>query len=68
LIRVPSYERDWQVPLRKELGINYFSDDDHKIEHTVIEFENEMMFSDLEIIKLSTQWGEIWAICKPIVK
>ena len=68
LIRVPSYERDWQVPLRKELDINYFSDDDHKIEHTIVEFENEIMFSDLEIINLTTQWGEIWAICKPIVK
>jgi 2-polyprenyl-3-methyl-5-hydroxy-6-metoxy-1,4-benzoquinol methylase len=68
LIRVPSYERDWQVPLRKELKINYFSDDDHKIEHTITEFKNEMMLSNLQIIQLTTQWGEIWATCKPILK
>lgn len=68
LIRVPNYERDWQVPLRKELRMNYFSDDDHKIEHTPTELQNEIRLSNLEIIELSTQWGEIWAICKPILK
>jgi SAM-dependent methyltransferase len=66
LIRVPSYERDWQVPLRDQFNINYFTDSDHKIEHKLLEFRNEMDDAQLEIIELITIWGEIWAICKPV--
>ena len=39
LIRVPLFERDWQIPLMRELGIDYFSDIDHKIEHSILEFK-----------------------------
>ena len=63
LIRVPSYERDWQVPLRDKLGINYFNDDDHKIEHKLDEFRNEVIQFKLLPKVLITNWGEIWAIC-----
>jgi SAM-dependent methyltransferase len=66
LIRVPCYERDWQVPLRDEFGINYFSDSDHKIEHTLQEFQSEMDQAQLEIIDVVTSWGEIWAVCIPV--
>lgn len=63
LIRVPNFERDWQMALRKEIGAYYFSDLDHKIEHTIKEFENEISLSGLTIINISTPWGEIWAEC-----
>lgn len=63
LIRVPLFERDWQIPLRKELNIYYFSDFDHKIEHTVEEFKKEMHQSDFSVKELITIWGEIWAVC-----
>ena len=63
LIRVPLFERDWQMPLRKELKINYFSDEDHKIEHTLNEFKNELSSANIKIDNLSTKWGEIWAVC-----
>tara|TARA_Y100001978_G_C23653563_1_gene414775 strand:+ start:104 stop:865 length:762 start_codon:yes stop_codon:yes gene_type:complete len=63
LIRVPLFERDWQIPLRKELGMYYFSDLDHKIEHTVDEFKKEIYQSDFLIKELITIWGEIWAVC-----
>ncbi|MFL2881516.1 MAG: class I SAM-dependent methyltransferase [Prochlorococcus marinus subsp. pastoris] len=63
LIRVPLFERDWQLPLRKELGINYFSDIDHKIEHTIDEFKDEMKKSKLTLKEISTLYGEIWANC-----
>lgn len=66
LIRVPSYERDWQVPLRDQFNINYFTDSDHKIEHKLLEFHNEIKDARLEIIELITNWGEIWAVCKPV--
>lgn len=67
LIRVPLFERHWTIPLRKELGVNYFQDEDHKIEHTILEFENEMTKSGLYISKIETKWGEIWAVCLPIL-
>ena len=63
LIRVPMFERDWQIPLRKELKINYFSDDDHKIEHTIEEFKKEIETCDFVITYMTTIWGEIWAEC-----
>jgi len=63
LIRVPMFERDWQIPLRKELQINYFSDDDHKIEHTIEEFKKEVETCDFVITYITTIWGEIWAEC-----
>ena len=42
LIRVPYFKRDWQVAFRKELGMYYFSDEDHKIEHTLEELKQEL--------------------------
>ena len=64
LIRGPLFERSWEIPMRKELGVNYYSDNDHKIEHTLIEFKKEMAKSNVEIEQLHTIWGEIWAVCK----
>ncbi len=64
LIRVPLFERDWQIPLRKELGIYYFSDLDHKIEHELEEFKSEIFTSNLKIKEIITMWGEIWANCE----
>ncbi len=64
LIRVPHFEREWQMPMRKELGVNYYSDDDHKIEHTLAEFRAETAAAGLEIAEILTPWGEIWADCR----
>lgn len=60
LIRVPLFERDWKMPMRREVGANYYSDDDHKIEHTRAEFLDEMKQAGLEPLELITLWGEIW--------
>ena len=64
LIRGPLFERDWQIPLRKELGIDYFSDVDHKVEHKLEEFKSEIFISNLKITEILTMWGEIWAKCE----
>ena len=50
--------------MRKNIGMYYFSDNDHKIEHTVVEFEEEMKKANLEIKEMRCVWGEIWAVCK----
>ena len=61
LIRVPLFERDWKMPMRRELGVYYYSDDDHKIEHTRAEFRAEVQKAGLEVDELLTLWGEIWS-------
>jgi SAM-dependent methyltransferase len=64
LIRVPLFERAWQMAMRRELGVNYYSDPDHKIEHRVADFEAEMKAAGMAILELKTSWGEIWADCR----
>ena len=65
LIRVPLFERHWHNPLRKELGVGFFSDPTHRIEHTLAEFADEMAEAGLAIVECRTLWGEIWAHCEP---
>ena len=63
-LRVPLFERDWEVPFQKKLNIEYFTDDEHFIEHRVDEFKHEILKSNLKIKKLITLWGEIWCVCE----
>ena len=63
LIRVPLFERHWELPMRKELGVNYFSDSTHFIEHTKEEFKKEISDAGLRIDNMQILWGEIWAKC-----
>ena len=65
LIRVPCFDRDWQVPLKEELGIDSRLDTDHKIEYTADSFREEMGQADLEITHLEVKWGEIWSELRP---
>ena len=65
LIRVPVFERSWHLPMRKELGIGYFSDTTHYIEHTLVEFADETARAGLKIESQDVRWGEIWAVCVP---
>jgi trans-aconitate methyltransferase len=62
LIRVPLFERSWQMPLRRELGVDFRSDPTHCIEHTLLEFETELKAAGLRIVEQRTLWGEIWAV------
>ena len=64
LIRVPLFERDWQIAFRKEIGSFYYSDEDHKIEHSLEEFKNEINLTKLKVNEIFTLWGEIWASCE----
>lgn len=66
LIRVPVFERSWHLPMRKELGIGYFSDSTHFIEHTLVEFVDETSRSGLKVDRQDIRWGEIWAVCVPL--
>ena len=64
LIRVPDLERDWSIPFKKEMGIYYFSDKTHFIEHTEEEFREEIKKAGLKTKSLTKNWSEIWAECE----
>jgi len=61
LIRVPLINSHWLVPMKKELGLPYFSDSSHYTEYTVNSFKEEIKESGLAIKYLQINWGEIWA-------
>jgi 2-polyprenyl-3-methyl-5-hydroxy-6-metoxy-1,4-benzoquinol methylase len=65
LIRVPSAERDWTVPLRLELGLAHFSDPTHETEYTVDQLDDEVSAAGLRIEELIQRWGELWAVAVP---
>jgi ubiquinone/menaquinone biosynthesis C-methylase UbiE len=61
LIRVPLFEREWQVPLRQELGLEWRSDTTHETEYTLESFASEIATAHLLISHQEVRWGEIWA-------
>ena len=61
LIRVPLFERDWRVPLMKELGAEWRLDDTHFTEYSIESFREEMALADLHIQYFECRWGEIWS-------
>jgi SAM-dependent methyltransferase len=61
LVRVPSLERDWTVPLRQELGLPWFSDPQHVVEYTPELLREELREAGWEMGEPTLVWGEIWA-------
>jgi 2-polyprenyl-3-methyl-5-hydroxy-6-metoxy-1,4-benzoquinol methylase len=61
LIRVPLFERDWRVPLKKELGVEWRLDDTHETEYTIESYQAEMAEAGMNIRHLEVHWGEIWS-------
>jgi SAM-dependent methyltransferase len=65
LLRVPVRTRHWQVPLRRELGLEYRSDPQHHVEYAGDELEAELREAGLEPTEVVHAWGEIWAEARP---
>jgi len=61
LIRVPLFERDWRVPLKRELGLEWRLDPTHEVEYTIESFGKEIAAAGLQIIHQEVRWGEIWS-------
>ena len=61
LLRVPIFERDWRVPLKEELGVDYRLDQTHFIEYRQDEFWKEIKEAGFEVDHFVVKWGEIWA-------
>jgi hypothetical protein len=60
LIRVPLFERDWRVPLKQELGVEWRLDNSHETEYTLESYCKEMAAAGLHIVHQEVRWGEIW--------
>ena len=60
LIRVPVLDRDWTVPLRREVGLPHFSDPEHKVEYDPQLLRDELASSGWEMGEPVFVWGEIW--------
>lgn len=65
LIRVPMINRHWHVSLRRELGINFFSDPSHYTEYSEESFSEEMNLAGLKVNYSTVIWGELWAETVP---
>lgn len=60
LIRVPHVDREWGVPLRRELGLPYFSDPTHELEYTPDLLREELDAAGWRMGEPILRWGEIW--------
>ncbi|MDR2075664.1 MAG: glycosyltransferase [Desulfovibrio sp.] len=65
LIRVPLFERDWRVPLKRELGLEWRLDTSHETEYTQEEFLREMRDAALTVRHIEFRWSEIWCELYP---
>lgn len=62
LIRVPMFDREWPVPYKKELGVEWRLDRDHKVEYTEKLLRQELSEAGLEACGMVFRWGEMWAV------
>lgn len=67
LVRAPLFERDWRVPLKRELGVEWRLDPTHEIEYTPEGFAAEVAEGGYAIAHVEYRWGEIWAELAPLV-
>lgn len=65
LIRVPMFEREWLVPYKKELGIEWRLDRTHRVEYKEDELRNELNGAGLAIQNVQSKWGEIYIVAIP---
>ena len=65
LIRVPMFEREWLVPYKKEIGIEWRLDQTHQIEYTEDELKNELNRAELAIQSIQFKWGEMYIVAIP---
>lgn len=61
LLRVPVRDRDWTVPLRREVGLPHFSDPEHKVEYDPQLLRDELAAAGWRMAEPRLVWGEIWA-------
>jgi len=60
LLRVPVLDRDWTVPLRRELGLPHYSDPEHEVEYDAELLRAELATAGWKMGEPTLVWGEIW--------
>jgi SAM-dependent methyltransferase len=60
LVRVPSFERDWRVPYKKELGVEWRCDPTHCTEYTQDQLTRELAEAGYVVTECLATWGEWW--------
>jgi SAM-dependent methyltransferase len=64
LIRVPAYNRNWMVAYKKRFGLEWRLHKGHYLEYTEDILHDEIVNSGLNVVKLSTSWGNICGIAE----
>lgn len=65
LIRVPAFDREWRVPWKQELGVEWRLDDTHETEYTEEQLRAELAEGGLRVTELAARWGEYWLAAEP---
>jgi len=65
LIRIPAFDRNWQTPLKQELGIDSRCDPTHETEYTEQQVRDEIHAAGMKTKELISRWGEYWAHAVP---
>jgi 2-polyprenyl-3-methyl-5-hydroxy-6-metoxy-1,4-benzoquinol methylase len=64
LVRVPNFERDWRVPLKRELGVEFRLDPTHETEHVPRTLQDELESAKFIVKTMELRWGEIWVVAQ----
>ncbi|RLB80747.1 MAG: hypothetical protein DRH17_11095 [Deltaproteobacteria bacterium] len=62
LIRVPSYKRDWLVPYKEKLGLEWRLSTDHQLEYTEGILREELSQAGLKAVEIFSEWGNYCCI------
>jgi len=66
LIRVPALDRDWRVPWKQELGVEWRLDETHETEYSRSQLLAELADAGLVAQDLIANWGEYWLRATPV--
>lgn len=64
LIRVPQFDRSWDVLYKKEISLDYRLDETHEIEYIFEELQKELSQAELRIVSSINKFGEFWVVCE----
>lgn len=62
LIRVPAFDRDWRVPWKQKLGVEWRLDDTHFTEYTNAQLDSDIRAAGLLNQGIAARWGEYYAV------
>ena len=64
LIRIPAFDREWRVPWKKELGVEWRLDITHETEYTRPQLDDELARAGLRATECIANWGEYWVVAE----